>query len=167
MAKEALSARVEFSMCEEIANYQPLYVKQIRWNAMKGIDPQSDLVPSPSNRNLNSVFSDKLNLSTIDLPNNRMQRTLENIEVENQNLNGSQSNVNCIDIGEFSRPSVLQQVWDQNSPGPGLTLNCNTFRDSNGRSCENEVNNQNLHGFNLSQSNTVVVSDPNYQPYVL
>ena len=75
---------------------------------MKGINPQSDLGPSPSNCNMNSVFSDELNLSIIDSPNNKMQRTLENIEVENQNLYGSQSNVNPVDIGRLSRPSVLQ-----------------------------------------------------------
>ena len=133
---------------------------------MKGIDPQNDLSPSTPNRNLNSVFCNELNLSTIDPPNNRMQRTLENIEVENQNLYGSQPSVNRITIGGLSRPSVLQQVRDQTSPGPGLTLGCNTFRDNNGRNHYSEVNNQNLPGFNLTQSNmnTAVVGVPNYQP---
>ena len=78
LTKEALLARVEFSMCGEIASYETI-INQIRWNAMKGIDPQSDLVPSPPNRNLNSVFHDELNLSTIDPPINRMQRNLEKI----------------------------------------------------------------------------------------
>ena len=80
---------------------------------MKGINPQNDLEPSPPNHNLKSVFCNELNLSTIDPPNNRMQRTLENIEVENQNLYGSQPSVNRINIGGLSRPSVLQQVRDQ------------------------------------------------------
>ena len=35
---------------------------------MKGIDPQNDLVPSPPNCNLDSVFCNELNLSTIDPP---------------------------------------------------------------------------------------------------
>ena len=45
-------------------------------------------------------------------------------------------------------------------------MGCNTFRDNNGRSYYNEVNNQNLPGFNLTQSNmnTAVVGDLNYQP---
>ena len=41
-----------------------------------------------------------MNLSTIDPPDNRIQRTLESIEVENQNLYGSQPNVNPITMGE-------------------------------------------------------------------
>ena len=141
LAKEALLARVEFSMCGEISNYETI-INQIRGNVMKGIDLQNDLAPSPPNPNLNSVFCDKLNLSTISPPNNRMQRTLGNFEVENQNLNGSQSNVNRIAIGELSRPSVLQKVRDQTLPGPGLTLACNTLRDNKGcvfsgvRDCE-------------------------------
>ena len=116
LTKEALLARVEFSMCGEISNYKTI-INQIRRNVMKGIDPQNDLAPSLPNHNLDSVFCNELNLSTIDPPNNRMQRTLENIEVENQNLYGSQPSVNRINIGGLSRPSVLQQVRDQTSPG--------------------------------------------------
>ena len=89
LAREALLARVKFSMCGKISNYKTI-INQIRQNAMKGIDPQNDLAPSPPNHNLDSVFCNKLNLSTIDPPNNRMQRPSENIEIENQNLYGSQ-----------------------------------------------------------------------------
>ena len=85
---------------------------------MKGIYPQSDLAPSPPNRNSDSVFCNELNLSAIDPPNNRMQRTLESIEIEDQNLYGSQSNVDRITIGGISRPSVLHQVRDKTLPGP-------------------------------------------------
>ena len=69
-------------------------------------------------------------------------------------------------IGEILRPSVLHQVRGQTLPGPGLISGCNTFRDSNGRNCYSEVNNQNLPGFNLIQStmNTAIVRDLNYQP---
>ena len=119
LAKEALLARVEFSMSGEISNYETI-INQIRRNLMKGIDPQNDLAPSPPNCNLNRVFCDKLNLSTIDPPINRMQRTLENIQVENQNLYGSQPNVNRIAIGGFSRPRVFQQARDQTLPGPRI-----------------------------------------------
>ena len=79
---------------------------------------------------------------------------------------GSQPNVNPIAVGGVSRPSVLQQVRDQTLPGLGLTLGCNTLRGNNGRSYFNEVNNQNLHGFNLTQGNvnTNVVGDSTYQP---
>ena len=69
-------------------------------------------------------------------------------------------------LGGFQDQVCCKQVRDQNSSGPGLILNYDTFRDNNGRSCYNEVNDQNLRGFNISQSNmnTVVVIDPNYQP---
>ena len=93
-------------MCGEISNYKTI-INQIRQNLLKGIDPQNDIAPSSTNRNLDSVFYNKLNLSTIDSPNNRMQRNLENIEIENQNFYGSPPNVNRITIGELSRPSVL------------------------------------------------------------
>ena len=61
---------------------------------MKVIDPQNDLAPSPPIHNMNSVNFKELNLSTIDPPNNRMQRSFENIGVANQNLYGYQPNVN-------------------------------------------------------------------------
>ena len=103
---------------------------------MKGIDPQNDLAPSPTNQNLNRLFRDELNLSTIDSPNNRKQRTVENFQVENQNLYGSWSNVNIIVIEGVLRPSVLQRFRDQTLPG-----------------------------FYLTQKNTNdVVDNPNYQP---
>ena len=53
-----------------------------------------------------------------------MQRTLEIIEIEDQNLYVSQSNVDHITIGGISRPTVLHQVRDQTLPGPGLILGC-------------------------------------------
>ena len=60
---------------------------------------------------------------------------------------------------------MLQQVRDQTSPGPGLTLGCYTLRCNNVRSYYNKVKNQNLPGFNLTQSNkNDVVDDPTYQP---
>ena len=87
----------DLAMCGEISNYKAI-IYQIRQNAMKGIDLQNDLAPSPPNRNLDSVLCNKLNLSTIYPPNNRMQKNLESIEVENQNLFSSQPNVNRITI---------------------------------------------------------------------
>ena len=50
------------------------------------LDPQTDLAPSPPNCNSDSVFQNELDLSTIDPPSNRKQRSLEIIEIENQNL---------------------------------------------------------------------------------
>ena len=105
-------ARVDIPMCREMSNYKNIKVR-IRRNALKGIDPRIDLVPSPPNRNSECVFSNELNLSTIDPPSNRMQRTLEVIEIEDQNFYGSQSNTDCITIGGNSKPSVLHQVKAQ------------------------------------------------------
>ena len=85
---------------------------------MKVIDPRIDLEPSPSNHNSHCVFRNEFNLSTIDPPSNRMQRTLAVIEIEDQNLYGSQSDTDRITIGGNSRPSVLHQVRDQTLPGP-------------------------------------------------
>ena len=55
LAREALLARVDFPMCGEISNYKTI-INRIRQNAMKGIDSQIDLVPSPPNPNSDSVF---------------------------------------------------------------------------------------------------------------
>ena len=74
LAREALLARVVFPMCGEISNYKNI-INRIKQNVMKEIDPQINLAPSPPNRNSDSVFRNELNLSTIDPPSNRMQRT--------------------------------------------------------------------------------------------
>ena len=105
---------------------------QIRWNALKGVDLQIDLAPFHPNRNLDSVICKELKLSTIDPPNNRMQRTLKVIEIEDQNLCGSQSNTDCITVERNLRLVVLHQVRDQTLSGPILILGRNTFRDNIG-----------------------------------
>ena len=90
LAREALVARVDFLVCGEISNYKTI-INRIRQNLLKGIDQQTGLAPFPQNCNSDSVFLNELNLSSIDPPSNRMQRSLEIIEIENQNLYGSQS----------------------------------------------------------------------------
>ena len=65
LAREALLARVDFPMCGEISNYKTI-INRIKQNAVKEINSQSDLAPSPPNRNSDSVFCNELNLSTID-----------------------------------------------------------------------------------------------------
>ena len=67
LANQALLAKVDIPICA------------IRWSTLRG--------------NLDSVFRNELNLSTINPPFSRMQRTLEIIEIEDQNLHGSQSNL--------------------------------------------------------------------------
>ena len=56
LAREALLARVDFPMCGEISNYKTI-INLIRQNVLKGFDPLIDLVPSPPNRNWDSVFA--------------------------------------------------------------------------------------------------------------
>ena len=104
LAREALLARVDFLICGEISNYKNI-INQMRQNALIGIDLQISLAPSHPNPNSDSVFRNEMNMSTIDPPSNRMQRTLEIIEIDDQNLYGSQSN--SITIGGISRPSLL------------------------------------------------------------
>ena len=55
---------------DEISNYKNI-INQIRLKVLKRINPQSNLVSSPSNQNLNRVLQDELNISTttIDPPN--------------------------------------------------------------------------------------------------
>ena len=108
-------------MCGDISNYKKI-TKQIRQNGMKWIDSQNDLAPSPPNLNLDSVFCNVLNLSTIDPPNYRIQRTLEIIEIDDQNVCGVQSNVdrftlresldqvNCTKLG-IKHYLVLDKFW--------------------------------------------------------
>ena len=81
LANQALLAKVDIPICA------------IRWSTLRGIDPQIDMAPFLPNQNLDSVFRNELNLSTINPPFSRMQRTLEIIEIEDQNLHGSQSNL--------------------------------------------------------------------------
>ena len=66
----------------------------------------------------------EVNLSTIDSPNNRMQKTVENFQVENQTLYGSESNLSygegrVSEISKNKRMSTNARVGDQNLYGPG------------------------------------------------
>ena len=54
LAKEAHLAKVEFTMYGEISNYKNI-INQIRLKVLKRINPQSNLVSSPSNQNLNKL----------------------------------------------------------------------------------------------------------------
>ena len=59
---------------------------RIKQNGLKGVDvaiPHSDI-------NLDSSFHHELNLSSIDPPSNRMQTIHGVVEVQNQNLYGSE-----------------------------------------------------------------------------
>ena len=70
LAKEAIVARGDLTLCGEISYYKNI-VNQIKQKALKGINPPSNLVSSPSNLNLNTnrVLQHELNIFTIDSPN--------------------------------------------------------------------------------------------------
>ena len=71
----------------------------IKQSELKGADPQIDMATSPSSQTLNSVFCNELNLSTTNPPPNRIQITLDVVEIEDQNLHGPESNIDCINMG--------------------------------------------------------------------
>ena len=95
-----------------------------------------------------------------------MQRTMKVVEIEDQNLYGSESNFDCISAGGNVRPFALHQVRAQILPDPGLISGDNTFRDNIGDHVCSEVNDQNLPGLNPTRNNINIASaeETNYQP---
>ena len=80
LAKEAIMAGVDLTLCGEISNYKNI-VTQIKENTLKRISPQSNLMSSLSNLNGNRALRNKLNISTIDPPS--YQPTLKSDKVLN------------------------------------------------------------------------------------
>ena len=76
-----------------------------------------------------------------------MQMTLDVIEIEDQNLHGPESNINCINVGGNVRPFTLHQVRDKILPDPRIISGSNIIRENIHDNVHNEVNNQNLHGY--------------------
>ena len=71
-------------------------ITRIKRNGLKGVDSQIDIAILPSDLNLDSSFHHELNLSSIDPPSNRMQTIHGIVEIQNQNLYGSESNIDCL-----------------------------------------------------------------------
>ena len=74
------------------------------------------------NLNSDSSFHHELNLSSIEHPSNGMQTIHGVVEIRDQNLCGSESNIDCLYEGENMRPIVIPQsrvieVRDQNLHG--------------------------------------------------
>ena len=67
LSNQARLARIDIFTCRTIANLKNI-IECIRWSTLKGIDPQIDMAPFHSNQTLNSIFCNKLNLSTINPP---------------------------------------------------------------------------------------------------
>ena len=79
---------------------------------------------------------------------------------------GSESSIDCINVGGNVRTFELHQVRDQILPESELNLSGNTFRDNIGENYHNEVNDQNLPDLNPVQNdvNVIRAGEINYQP---
>ena len=66
---------------------------------LRGTDPQIDMAISHSSWVSDIVFHNKLNLSSINPPSNRVQRSIDVIEIEDQNVYGSESNFDRTNVG--------------------------------------------------------------------
>ena len=101
------------------------------------MDSQIDIAILPSDLNLDSSFHHELNLSSIDPPSNRMQTIHGIVEIQNQNLYGSESNIDCLYKGGNVRligipQSRILEVGDQNLHGSESNFDQN-YKGGNGR----------------------------------
>ena len=62
---------------------------------MRRINPQIDMASPHWSQISDSVIQNELNLSSINPISNRMQRSMDVIEIQNQNMYGSESNFDC------------------------------------------------------------------------
>ena len=97
------------------------------------------MAPPHSSQISNSVFRNELNLFSINPPSNRMQRSMDVVEVENQNMYGSESNVDCINTGGNVQSLPLHQVRDQLLHDPKLIFGGNANRDNTNGNYRNLV----------------------------
>ena len=56
------------------------------------------MAPSHSSRLSDSIFCNELNLSSINPPSNRIQRSIDVVEIEHQNVYGPESSSDCINV---------------------------------------------------------------------
>ena len=98
LANQALLARVDIPIYGAFSSLKNV-IAPIKWSALKGADPQIDIATSHLSQTLDRVFHNELNLFTINPPPYRM--TLDVNEMEDQNLFGPKSNMNCINMGEM------------------------------------------------------------------
>ena len=128
LSNQALLARVLIPICRDISSLTDI-IALIKQNGLKGADSQIDIVIPCSDLNLDSSFHHDLNLSSIDPPSNRMQTIHGVVEVRNQNLYGSESNIDCLhergSVRSIGIPqSRIVEVWDQNFYGSESNLDC-------------------------------------------
>ena len=78
---------------------------------------------------------------------------LDVIMIVYQNLQGPESNIDCINEGGNVILFALHQVRDQILPDLGLIPDRNLARENIYNNVCGEVNNQNLHGYNPTRNN--------------
>ena len=94
LSNQALLARVSVLICRDISSLTDVIVR-IKQNILKGADSQIDTAIQRSNLNLDPSFHHELNLSSIEPPSSRMQTVHGVVEILDQNLYGSESNIDC------------------------------------------------------------------------
>ena len=100
---------------KKLLNYQG----GIKQHGLKGADSQIDIAIPCSNLNSDCSFHHEVNLSSIEPPFNRMQMIPGVLEIWDQNLYGSESNIDRFYKGGNMRLAVIPQnrvveVRDQN-----------------------------------------------------
>ena len=123
-------------ICRDISNLTDV-IARIKLNGLKGADSQIDMAIPCSDLNLDSSFHPELNLSSIDPPSSRMQMIHGVVEIQNQNLYGSESNVDCLykrgHVRSIGIPqSRIVAVRDQNLHGSESNFDQN-YKEGNGR----------------------------------
>ena len=122
LENQALLARVGIPFCRAISSLKDV-IAWIQQNKLKWADPQIDIAIRRSSQTLKSAFRNV-------------------VEIEDQDLHGPQSNVDCINEGENVRSFALHQARDQILPGRNLA------RENIYDNVRSEVNNHTLHGYN-------------------
>ena len=92
LSNQALLERVSIPICRDIMSLTDV-IARIKLNGLKGVDSQIDIPIPRSDLSLNSSSHQELNLSSKDPPTSWGQILHGVIEVQNQYLHGSESNI--------------------------------------------------------------------------
>ena len=118
LLNQAHLARVWISICKYILSLTDV-IARIKWNGLKGADSRINTAILFSALNLDSSSHHELNLSFIEPPSSRMQTMHSVVEIQDQNLYGSEYNIDCFNEGGNMRliitpHSGIGEVWGQN-----------------------------------------------------
>ena len=105
MAKEALLAQVEYSVCGQISHYETS-LKRIRRNALTENELQGNVESFPLTLNVSTILQDELNISVNERTRYTLETSAHDVQVVIKNLNGSGFNVSTTDKMERMQPFV-------------------------------------------------------------